>query len=234
MPATITNPTAPATEAQLGLIDRLMQQKLNETERSATYKRLSDGIDKGTASTWITALMAKDDLPKPASDKQLVFIAKLVDEKLEGDEHNDVLARIDRREYTGGRNGTASALIDRLMALPKLGKAAQSQADLPSADVLPAGRYAIENADGVLTFYHIRRNRNNGKVAIAVKAGPAEHDVPFTSAGYKTIMESIIAAGPKDCSIRFGKELGCCGVCGADLTSEWRLQGIGPICSQRF
>lgn len=172
--------------------------------------------------------------PKPASDKQLVFIATLVDEKLEGEARDALLAQLDRRDFTGGREGTATKVIDKLMAMPKLRDA--MQIDLPQ---VPGGRYAVENADGVLTFYVVRYRRtsksNGVKVTICVKAGPNEHEVPFTTAGYTTILQSIVDAGIKDATIRFGLELGCCGVCGRDLTDATsRAAGIGPICAQRF
>lgn len=32
----------------------------------------------------------------------------------------------------------------------------------------------------------------------------------------------------------YGQETGVCCICNAVLKSEWRLQGIGPICSQKF
>lgn len=44
---------------------------------------------------------------------------------------------------------------------------------------------------------------------------------------------SRIGADVKGAMLRYGKELGKCGHCGKTLTSEWRLEGIGPICSQK-
>lgn len=225
-----TDTARPASDKQLSFIDNLIQEKLNEQQRSDTYKRLSDGITSREASVWIDRLVAMPTINgKPASDKQLVFIGKLVDERLAGDERDEAMAKIDRREFTGGREGTASAFIDQLMAMPKLAKGARS-ANLPE---VPKGRYAIENADGVLTFYHV--GVRQGEVVIDVKAGPNTHEIPFTEKGYTTILQAILDAGVKAATVRYGHELGCCGVCGRDLTDETsRAAGIGPVCAQRF
>lgn len=165
-------------------------------------------------------------LPKPASEAQIAAIRKIAAKKLDEDGIREIEAQI--ADLTGGREGTASKLMDKLFAMPFR--------NLPPVNLpqVPAGRYAVENADGVLTFYHVRV-KNNGRVQIDVKAGPATHPVPFNAAGYATILQSIIDAGIKDATIRYGHELGCCGVCGRDLTdADSRAAGIGPVCSQRF
>lgn len=242
MNATTTRPASPKA---LEYCKSLLRDK-QLTADPQFFDRVN-AMDKGEYAQYINSVIARcaDDAdlcsrtidwakplpwnPKPASDKQLVFIAKLADEKLVGDELDTILANIDRREYTGGREGTASALIDTLMAMPRLTKGARS-ARLPE---VPKGRYAIENADGVLTFYHVGVRK--GEVVIDVKAGPNTHEIPFTEAGYTTILNAIIADGIKAATIRYGIELGCCGVCGRDLTdAESRAAGIGPVCAQRF
>lgn len=237
--------TRPATDKAIGFLRCLFRDR-NLFADPQFFDRVN-AMDKGEYEQYLQSVLRRcqDDAqlcsktidwakalpfnPKPASDKQLVFIAKLADEKLVGAELDTVLANIDRREYTGGREGTASALIDSLMAMPRLAKGTRS-ARLPE---VPKGRYAIENADGVLTFYHV--GFRQGEVVIDVKAGPNTHEIPFTEAGYTTILQSVLDAGAKNCSIRYGRELGCCGVCGRDLTDEdSRAAGIGPVCAQRF
>lgn len=237
--------TRPASSKSIGFLRTLFQDRnlladsrffdrvnaMDKAEYAAYLENVLTrcAADQALCSKTIDWAKALPFHPKPASDKQLVFIAKLVDEKLLGDERDEVLAKIDRREYTGGREGTASALIDRLMAMPKLAKGSRS-ARLPE---VPKGRYAIDSADGVLTFYHV--GERQGELVIDVKAGPATHEIPFTEAGYTTILQAILDAGLKAATIRYGLELGCCGVCGRDLTDETsRAQGIGPVCSQRF
>ncbi len=41
-------------------------------------------------------------------------------------------------------------------------------------------------------------------------------------------------ADPKQAAKAYGQETGVCCVCNATLKSEWRLKGIGPICSQKM
>lgn len=41
-------------------------------------------------------------------------------------------------------------------------------------------------------------------------------------------------ADPKAAAEAYGRETGVCCICDATLTSEWRLRGIGPICSQKY
>jgi hypothetical protein len=41
-------------------------------------------------------------------------------------------------------------------------------------------------------------------------------------------------ADPGGAAKAYGKETGVCCVCNAALTSEWRFEGIGPICSQKM
>jgi hypothetical protein len=245
MPSTMTH-SAVASDKQVALIEKLMDEKnlfaspsffdaVNAMDKGE-YERYLESIKAGlpalskkAASDYITALMALPAKPFPASDKQLVFIAKLVDERLAGDERDAALAKLDIRDFTGGREGTASAFIDQLMAMPKLRTARTARtANLPE---VPKGRYAIDNSEGVLTFYHV--GERQGEIVIDVKAGPALHPVPFTEAGYTTILQGILDAGVKDAMVRYGKELGCCGKCGRDLTDEHsRAAGIGPICAQ--
>lgn len=48
--------------------------------------------------------------------------------------------------------------------------------------------------------------------------------------------EQVLAfvADPAKAAKVYGQETGTCCLCGATLRSEWRLKGIGPICSQRW
>jgi hypothetical protein len=41
-------------------------------------------------------------------------------------------------------------------------------------------------------------------------------------------------ASPAEAAKVYGQETGVCCVCNAALKSEWRLQGIGPICATKF
>lgn len=182
--------------------------------------------DRGYCSKLIDALVQLPWAPKPASEKQIAAIRSIAAKKLDEDGIAAVEAKIPT--LTGGREGTASKLMDELFAM--------SFRNLPPVNLpqVPAGRYAVENADGVLAFYVIRM-KQDGKIDIFVKASHVEHLIPFTVPGYTTIMQSILDAGLRESTIRYGRELGHCGVCGRELTDETsRAEGIGPVCAQRF
>lgn len=94
----------------------------------------------------------------------------------------------------------------------------------PTAFPFPEGRYAIDNADGELRFYHLI----DGEVF--VMASDEEHLIHGLAA--QAIIAKI-AEDPLEAAKRYGMEIGACGICGRTLTSEWRLVGIGPVCSTR-
>lgn len=119
---------------------------------------------------------------------------------------------------------------------PEKASPATEEARMPSPQALPAGRYAVESKDGELTFYRIKRGKQNPRyVEIYLKHGPSESKVPYTVPGYARIMWSIVEAGAGACAIRYGRELGCCSVCAADLTNRLsRELGIGPVCGGHY
>lgn len=111
------------------------------------------------------------------------------------------------------------------------------QPQLPGADVVPAGSYAIDgtgSAANDVVFYEVDRpteGRWAGRVFVALVVGGREsrnvrHD---QVAG---ILARIVAAGPQAAMARYGHEIGCCGVCHRHLTDdESRARGIGPVCA---
>ena len=237
-----TAATRPASPKALGFLDALLRDRnlaASPTFADATsamdpqeLANYVDGIkaraaqDAAFTSKLIDALKQLPFNPIPASEAQIALIRKSAAKK--GDEQfiADLEAKISG--LTGGREGTASKLIDELFAMPFR--------NLPPVNLpqVPAGRYAVDNADGVLTFYVIRV-KQDGKVVINVKASNVEHEVPFNAAGYATILQSILDAGLREATIRYGQELGHCGVCGRELTDETsRAEGIGPVCATRF
>ncbi len=182
--------------------------------------------DADYCSAIIDALKQLPWAPKPASEAQIAAIRRIAAKKLD----ETGIAAIEDRipSLTGGREGTASKLMDELFAMPFC--------NLPPVNLpqVPAGRYAVENADGALAFYVVKV-KDSGKVEIYVKASHNEHLVPFTGAGYTTILQSVLDAGLREATIRYGRELGHCGVCGRELTDQTsRDAGIGPVCAQRF
>jgi hypothetical protein len=133
----------------------------------------------------------------------------------------------------------ASEIISALLEAPETtGVQKTGSADdnygIPSADALPTGRYAIDSADGELTFYRVwRGTRNPDYVKVYLLHGPDETEVPFGK-GLVTITKDI-AADAAGAAIRYGHEIGACSVCAKRLTNRVsRALGIGPICGGHF
>lgn len=107
------------------------------------------------------------------------------------------------------------------------------------AGIVP-GRYAVANQDGKLTFYVINQSKR-GWWFLMLQHGPdltrlgiiSPAGVVQDNPGIKTIIEKI-AKDPKGAAIRYGRELGICGLCGSALTDEEsRANGIGPVCAKK-
>lgn len=155
-----------------------------------------------------------------ASEKQKAFIASLRSER-----------GLDELAFTGSKRN-ASTEIKRLLALPKT-QVAEKVAKALELPEVPAGRYAVE-VDGVLKFYRVDRpteGRWAGYTFVKVQASDDLHPVRGNAA--KGILDRI-AKDPREASLRYGREIGSCGVCGRTLTDEdSRAAGIGPICASK-
>lgn len=125
---------------------------------------------------------------------------------------------------------TVSAKITWLKTQPKL-----ATARTPIPDV-PAGRYAVTGEQGQTVFLKVDRPTEGqwkGRTFVKVQAGDEFHNMALPVA--KALLAKILADGPKAASVRYGKELGVCGVCGRTLTDEQsRAEGIGPVCATKF
>ncbi len=100
---------------------------------------------------------------------------------------------------------------------------------------VPAGRYAVDNADGRLGFYHVQHGKRKWTGKVFVKHHVAgQEDQRMSAAAGRTILARIQADGPEAASARYGHELGHCGLCGRELTNEdSRARGIGPVCADK-
>lgn len=131
----------------------------------------------------------------------------------------------------------ARTMIDTLLAQARERKAAQPTQTAPKAPAspkVPDGRYAVENGSDELRFYVVN-TPTEGKWAgyTFVKVMASDEQYPVRNRQEREGILARIAADPKAAMLRYGKELGKCGHCGKTLTSEWRKEGIGPICSQK-
>jgi len=119
----------PASEAQLKFVKSLLEQfkgKDSEAFSAVGVNNLEEltGGRKGTASKLIEHLLQNTESePSPASPKQLKFIANLAEKA--GLDESSACALVELKSYSelkGGRNGSASTLINELKKAGKKGK----------------------------------------------------------------------------------------------------------------
>lgn len=188
----------------------------------------------------------------PATERTINYIKDLLDERdlTASKKHNEAIAGMTepqiehymcvlRQKARSMTQEQASGWIERLKALPKKHKATQARGGATQtikSDV-PAGRYAVTGDDGTTDFYRVDRpteGRWDGYIFVKLLLGgphghPREERVPIRN--IQTILDKVAKAGPKAASIRYGKELGSCGVCGRTLTNPESIEaGIGPVC----
>lgn len=139
----------------------------------------------------------------------------------------------------------ASKLIDYLSTLPLKPRTSTKTTSgdpalgyVPSAEVVPAGRYAIDTYDGAhngVAFYKIDRPTEGkwaGRVFVKLMISDDEQRIPFAAA--KGVLRRIAEVGAEAASARYGHEIGECGMCGRTLTNdESRARGIGPVCAAK-
>lgn len=164
---------------------------------------------------------------RPASPAQFAFIKGLLAER-ELTETQEVMVQTARTRAVNGHLTwpEASSLIDLLKLLPR--KASHQLPDVP------AGRYAVDTEEGHLAFYRVDRPTEGawaGRTFVKVQASDELH--PVRGGAAASVLRKI-AVDPAAASLRYGREIGSCGVCGRTLTDEdSRARGIGPICAEK-
>lgn len=165
------------------------------------------------------------------SEKQLNFLVQLLTESgVEPD-----MAEL--KKLTGGKDGTASQEIDRLLDARKrkanAGGSAAPQRE-PYPDV-PAGHYAVPSLTGNndLDFFRVDRpTEGTWKGRTFVKRVIGGH--PDTSVRGVTAvkaLKAILAQGIDEARTDYGTHIGRCWKCNRHLTDETsRALGIGPDC----
>ncbi|UJQ86570.1 hypothetical protein SEA_PENGUINLOVER67_48 [Mycobacterium phage PenguinLover67] len=184
-------------------------------------------------------------IERAASEAAQNYLRDLMLEKAVKSGHDAAEASVNINGWIARHPGKSevSANIDRLKAEGFTGRirsaaGSAAPADLPSAEIVPAGRYAIETEDGAtngLAFYKVDRPEE-GKWAgrVFVKLMVSDEEQRMSWAATKSILAKIAEVGAAEASARYGHEIGECGVCGRTLTNdESRERGIGPICAAK-
>lgn len=171
------------------------------------------------------------------TEKQAAFIYKLAQERGVTAEANTFLTGTPSRK-------DASSYIQSLLDKPRT-VTAEPQKAVTGLDLrsLPSGSYAAEDEEGVTRFFkidNVTEGRWAGWVFVKVQAsddlykqGAQRPNQSYS--GKSTHALTAIVADPKAASMRYGQELGRCGVCGRTLTDPDSIsKGIGPVCEGRF
>jgi len=173
---------------------------------------------------------APADAPTP---KQTAFVRSLLTQR-EGNEEAEKIRGALNVWHREGKltKKVMSYSIDSLLKIPK--NVAPTPVAVVETEGPPAGRYAIENADGELRFYQVDKpteGRWAGRTFVKVQASDDLHPVKGQAAA---AVLAEIAKDPEGASRRYGREIGRCGVCGRTLTDEIsRSEGIGPRCKEK-
>jgi hypothetical protein len=175
---------------------------------------------------------AREHLPNKITPPQRKFILGLIEEREHGlpdgklDELFKMLRISEDPEELGMTKATATKTIEWLLKKKKKPRTTGRLA-------LPAGRYAIENNEGELRFYQCWQSRDGKAKRIYVQHSDETSKLPVNA--QLVIAEKILAAGVRECAIRYGMEIGSCSNCGRTLTNRIsRELGIGPICGGRM
>jgi len=222
------------SDRQVAFIKRLMAERDTTNLVRLPGSEDIEHISLRGATDLIDRLLACPELPasqRPAApkatEKQVSFIQTLVEQT--GFDWTSIGVPIEDLP-----KARASKAIEHLLKLPKVARPAVAATTSAPAVEVDEGRYAVE-VDGVLKFYKIDKpteGRWSGYTFLKVQA--SDDFYPVKSPASKAAIFALIAADAKAATIRYGQELGVCGVCGRTLTDEAsRAAGIGPVCAAK-
>jgi hypothetical protein len=158
-----------------------------------------------------------------------------------------------RDDFTGGREGTASAWITRLINKAKELRSAQYTPTAPVVATAPAkqaydkydditnGNYAYER-DGKTHFYRISRSEGKGQYAgrtflnIQERASGELFNVRGAWPVRRAILDAIRTAGVEASHVMYAERLGRCWHCNLALTDDdnpYKVHGLGPVCGPK-
>lgn len=204
------------TEKQDSFIRSLMAERDQNPEVQQLKRNLAamDRIPPRVASAAIDTLKQIDRNPMYGPDRLSIVVAK-IDEV----EQSEALMRAFGETQTERRTG--DELLDGRFALPAC--VAHSRPKDPLKPV----------------FYKVDRPKK-GKWAgytfvkqIVGGGFRGEEDGIRLNRQEQAQALEIIAEDALAARLLYGHEIGRCGHCGRQLTSEWRKKGIGPVCAQK-
>lgn len=213
----------PATDRQIGLINRLVQER--DTARIGTFPartlaeiRAGSEVSRTRASGLITALMGARQIsagpaPTPAQIRMI--------ETMAAEQDREVPADLTRQ--------AASALITDLMKV---------RAEVRTPD-LEVGMYQTPDGD----LYKVQESRESGKLYAKklvrldtpreLKGGKVRtHEFAYEAGAIRKLTADMRMTLEQ--AKRWGQRYGTCCVCGATLINSTSIEeGVGPVCGGR-
>jgi hypothetical protein len=235
---TVKNPNDPASAAQLAAIDKLLVRLSDQdtldgpSERSCAYKRLSDGLTKGQASSWIEELQK---LPAPPPEGDLKLVVDHLAEQRENGKINDfgrsLLEQYEQKGYLSEK---------QIASIVKRVKPKENSEPQP---LVPAGRYAV-TIDGVLLFVRVWRGTRDPSVQqvyllMASQEAELDGSIEYLVEGEGQRMKprdearaaTLIAADPAAAAEEYGRRTGHCWRCAGKLEVNLSRELVmGPEC----
>jgi hypothetical protein len=167
----------------------------------------------------------------PATEKQVAFATKLIDEMYPagvGDD-NDAEARLAALEFVADADrASISTFIDACLKSLKAAREATGNVAVVTSSI-PDGYYAVTYAD-VLRFYRLKTAKNGMQYVNRFRSDFT--DKVFRVEALKVKAE--IAGNPDLARTRFAEKTVCCYMCGRRLTDPTSMElGIGPECRSK-
>jgi hypothetical protein len=219
-----------ASDKQIGFLRKLIATKeLTGIEVPASL----DGISKTAASALIDRLIDRPERAgatttgsaRPASDKQIGFLTKLLAEREHDYDADAILQAAADAQITGP---AASGLIDSLL------KMAKRQAAKPQAEIA-AGAYRV--GDRILRVY---LGQQSGRMLCTELVDPTartrEEAWKYLGQAHRFVPADAAPMTPAECEqVAAGQaDHGWCCVCGRELDQPVSVaRGIGPVCYGR-
>ncbi len=167
-----------------------------------------------------------------ASEKQKTFIQSLAgDYAGSGSQYEQVVADITGDEQIDNLSKQeASTLITWL-----LDHKPTKPRTAPAPTAIPAGRYALEFADGVRFYLVDKPERGKWAGYTFVNEQSGDNRIPVKDRDMRSMIIHRIEEDPKAAAVLYGRELGVCSICGHTLTDPDSIEnGIGPVCATKF
>jgi hypothetical protein len=193
------------------------------------------------------------------TENQKGYLQDLIgNRQMPADDREWLSARLEDDDVT---KEMASAMIGQLVKRPKIQAASESApvlrdgtidyrqipgATLPvgfvviSGVTIPRGSYGVltPEATNQTSFFRLwigdyQDDRFHGKMSMDQLIGPEKYKVYGKTR--ERILRMIAEQDPAECAMRYGLEIGKCGICGRRLTNDLsRKLGIGPVCRENW